>query len=323
MPCVDRQCAAVGLPNLWASSVMASSSSMLKDGRSVNEVVSAAAGRGDLDVVGALLDELARHGAGLVRAGHLGAEVAHVAADDGYGASAQVHSRADGQSVVYGVAETEHGHVLRAVLTNRGDAGEEGLAGVPSGLDGQDFVGVGGDLVADPPVAEAHVVGMRVDHAGHQGLVGIVEGLDGSAVGRGHFTLPADGDDIRSLDENRAGGDGWAASSVDECAGVYEFELSVGLSHVVLPRLPFSRPMHEPSVVPIIAYGVRDITITRVMRNVRIPSLVKRKLQVPATPNTDDPGGCSAFLPLACCHSVTAMNSVHQGANSITWVMGA
>ena len=38
MPCVDRQCAAVGLPNLWASSVMAHNSSTLNDGRSVNEL---------------------------------------------------------------------------------------------------------------------------------------------------------------------------------------------------------------------------------------------------------------------------------------------
>ena len=191
----------------------------------------AAAGGRDLDVVGALLDELPRHGTGLVRTGHLGAEVAHVPADDGYGPSAQVHPGADGQSFVYGVAKAKHGHVLRAVLTNGGDAGEEGLAGIPRGLDGQDFVGVGGYLVTDAPVAEAHVVGMGVHHAGHQGLVGVVERFDGSAFGRRHLALPADGDDLRSLEEDRAGGNGGTSPSVDERAGVYELELGIRMLH--------------------------------------------------------------------------------------------
>ena len=109
--------------------------------------------------------------------------------------------------LVDGVAEAEHGHVLRAVLTDGGDTGEEGLAGVPGGLNGQYLVGVGGDLISDTPVAEAHVVGMGIDHARHQGLAGIIEGLDRSAFGRGHLALSANCNDLRSLDENRAGGE--------------------------------------------------------------------------------------------------------------------
>ena len=67
---------------------------------------------------------------------------------------------------------------LGPVLPDGGYSGEEGGTGIPRRLKGQDFVGQCGQVVAEPAVSKAVVMGVAVDHPGHDSGVGEVERLD-------------------------------------------------------------------------------------------------------------------------------------------------
>ena len=96
----------------------------------------AAAGGGDLDEVRALLDELSDGCAALVRAGGGGAEVAEVAADDGYWSAGENETWRGDYAHLDGLAEQECGAVLCAAVAEGGYAGVEVSAGVLGCLHG-------------------------------------------------------------------------------------------------------------------------------------------------------------------------------------------
>ena len=82
----------------------------------------ASAGCGNLDEVGAFLDELTDGGATLVRASGLDTEVAQVASDDRHGSPGEYQPRRRHYTHLYGIAQQEGRAVLRAAVANGGDA---------------------------------------------------------------------------------------------------------------------------------------------------------------------------------------------------------
>ena len=243
VPCVEVQCAAVSLPNLCASSVMASSSSRLNGRQKRVRGPGTAACGGDLDVVGALLDELPHHRPGGLGASDLGAHVAHMAAYGGHGATAEHHAGAYLAPGVDGVAQPEHGDVLGAVLAYRRNPGEERDPGVAGGLEGEDLVGQEGQVVSEASVAEAVVVRMAVDHSGHDRCVGIVEDLDLGTLRRRLCGLGPHGDDLCALDQHCAAYRGPVGDTVNQpgCADELEGSLTAVQGRARLPR-PSSSP---------------------------------------------------------------------------------
>ena len=87
-------------------------------------------------------------------------------------------------------------------------------AGVAGGLEGEDLVGEGRELVPCPTVADADEVYVGVDEAGEHGL-GVVDALvDGRALGGHDGLLGTRGPDGVALEEDGAALDGRAAVAV-------------------------------------------------------------------------------------------------------------
>jgi hypothetical protein len=74
--------------------------------------------------------------------------------------------------------------------------------GVLGGLEQEQLVGEGGEVVADAPIAEAVEVNVGVDQAGEEGGVGVVVRRCG--VGRADGSGGADFQDAFVLDEDSA-----------------------------------------------------------------------------------------------------------------------
>ena len=125
-----------------------------------------AAARHDLDVVGALLEQLADLGAHGRLAVGLGAEVAHVSARHRDGPPADDHARPRGEPAADALAQREGHPALGAVLAERGDAGVQQGARVLRGLEQQDVVVFLRDVVAEGAVAWRDEVRVGVDEPG-------------------------------------------------------------------------------------------------------------------------------------------------------------
>ena len=111
-----------------------------------------------------------------------------------------------------------------------GDAGEEACAGVAGGPDGENLVGQQREVVAEPTVAEAVVVGVAVNHAGHYGAAGVVGGVRGRVVGSAEVGGASYGGDGGAFEEDCAVGDGRAAPGVDQAVGGEDCEGGHGVA---------------------------------------------------------------------------------------------
>ena len=154
-----------------------------------------------------------------------------MAADYRHRPAAQDHTRAGSDALADGVAESEHSHVLGAVLPDGRYAGEEGRAGVSGRLQGEYFIGELSEVIAGAAVAKAVVVGVAVNHTRHDGPVGEVESLHGSALGDSYLALWTGGQYLRAANEDRATLNERPAEAVNEQFGPYELERVGSPSH--------------------------------------------------------------------------------------------
>ena len=198
------QCAAVRVP--WRC---ASSGHRHQLGHGVRRSVGIggpgrSATRDDLDVVGALLEQLPHLGAHRLLAVGLRAEVAHVPARHGDGPAADHHAGPGGEPAANALAEGESDAPLRAVLAQRGDAGVQEGARVPSGLQQQDVVVLFRDVIAEGAVARGDEVRVGVDEPRQDGGGAVVPPLHGGAVGNLDLALAADCGDAVTVDRTAA-----------------------------------------------------------------------------------------------------------------------
>ena len=181
----------------------------------------AAAGGHDLDVVRAVLDELADGGSNVIDAVGLLVAPVEVAARDGDGAAAEEQPRGGDVAALGTLAEIEGDLVAGAVFAEGGDSGLEVDHGVHGGAEKHDFVGVVVDnvLIAGPGDAE-HEVGVGVDEAGEQVAFGEAVVVDVWAFGKRNLVLPVDNAYAAALGDDDWVIDDRAAGAVDEGLGL-------------------------------------------------------------------------------------------------------
>ncbi|MBI3084796.1 MAG: hypothetical protein HYY88_03570 [candidate division NC10 bacterium] len=173
----------------------------------------------DLDVVGALLEELPDLGPNGDLAVSLRTEVVQVAAGHGDRPPADHHPRSDRQDLPDSLSQREGDPVLGAVLAHGRDAGVEHRAGVLGGAKEQDVIVLHGDIVANRPVAGREQVGVGVHQSGKDGRVAVIDPVDGPALRRGEIGLAADVGNAPILDQQGRPLEGGSATAVQQAGG--------------------------------------------------------------------------------------------------------